>query len=124
MLAQAMWRTQVALHGQSNNVTLPAILVACASLLVIYKHFTDEQSGDPTKQFLALIVIQMLPLVFLEMKILSCPDPVGMLSRFGTKVLLMHACFLALRICAWPLLEVGLGVCNLIGFAVACVALR
>ena len=28
----------------------------------------------------------MLPLVFLEKQILSCPDPVSMLSRFGSKV--------------------------------------
>jgi hypothetical protein len=124
MLSEAMWRTQVALHGQGNNVTLPAVLVAAASVLVVYKHFTDEQSGDPIKHFLALVVIQMLPLIFLQMKILSCPDPVGMLSHFGTKVLLMHGCFLALRVLAWPLLEVGLGACNLIGLVVVCVALR
>jgi hypothetical protein len=124
MLANAMWRTQVALHGQSNNITLPAILVAAASVMVIYKHFTDEQSGDPTKHFLGLIVIQMLPLVFLQTKILSCPDPIAMLSRFGTKVLLMHACFLALRVSAWPLLEVGLGFCNVLGLVVACLALH
>jgi len=124
MLANAMWRTQVALHGQSNHITLPALLVASASVLVIYKHFTDEQGGDPIKHFLALIAIQMLPLVFLEMKILSCPDPVGMLSRFGTKVLLMHCCFLGLRVCAWPLLEIGLGFCNLLAFAGVCVALH
>jgi len=123
MLANVMWRTQIALHGQSNNATLPAVLVAAASVLVVYKHFTDEQSGDPIKHFLALIVIQMLPLVFLEVKILSCPDPVAMLSRFGTKVLLMHACFLVLRVCAWPLLEVGLGFCNLLGLVAVCVSL-
>merc|ERR1719235_2921273 len=114
MLAHAMWRTQVALHGQGNNVTLPGLLIGSASVLVVYKHFTDEQSGDPITHFLALIVIQMLPLVFLQMKILSCPDPVGMLSRFGSKVLLMHGCFLTLRVLAWPLLEVGLGFCNVI----------
>jgi len=123
MLSNALWRTQVALHGQNNNAVLPAVLVAAASVLVIYKHFTDEQGGDPIKHFLGLIVIQMIPLVFLEVKILSCPDPVGMLSRFGTKVLLMHACFLALRVCAWPLLEVGLGLCNLLGLMFVCVAL-
>jgi len=124
MLANAMWRAQVALHGQSNNVALPSVLIAAASALVVYKHFTDEQSGDPIKHFLALIVIQMLPLIFLQVKILSCPDPIVMLSRFGTKVLLMHACFLTLRVCAWPLLEVGLGFCNLIALALAAVALH
>merc|ERR1740130_1405755 len=123
MLSDTLWRAQTALHGQSNNIALPAVLVGAASALVVYKHFMDEQGGDPTKQFLALIVIQMLPLVFLEMKILSCPDPVGMLSQFGAKVLLMHACFLALRVCAWPLLEVGLGFCNLLGLVAAVAAL-
>jgi len=123
-LSSALWRAQVALHGQSNNIVLPSLMVAVASGVVIYKHFTDEQGGDPTKHFLALIVIQMLPLVFLQKKILSCPDPVAMLSHFGTKVLLMHACFLAMRVLAWPLLEVGLGVCNFVGFLVSCVALH
>jgi len=66
----------------------------------------------------------MLPLVFLQMKILSCPDPIGMLSRFGTKVLLMHACFLALRICAWPVLEINNGFFNVLALVLACVALQ
>jgi len=118
-----MWQTQLALHGKSNNVALPALLVGAASFMVMYKHFTDEQSGDPTKQFMALIVIQMLPLVFLEMKILSCPDPVSMLSHFGAKVLIMHACFLGLRVCALPIIEYGLGVCNVLGLVAACAAL-
>merc|ERR1719398_699480 len=87
------------------------MLVAAASVLVVYKHFTDDQGGDPIKHFLALIVIQMLPLVFLQKKILSCPVPVIMLSQFGAKVLLMHGFFLTLRVLAWPLLEIGLGFC-------------
>jgi len=124
MLSNALWQTQVALHGQGNNAMLPALLVAASSIMVVYKHFTDEQNGDPIKHFLALIVIQMLPLVFLQMKILSCPDPIGMLSRFGTKVLLMHACFLALRICVWPLLEINNGFFNLLALVLACVALH
>jgi hypothetical protein len=123
-LSSAMWSTQVALHGKSNNIVLPSLMVAAASGMVMYKHFTDAQGGDPTKHFLALIVIQMLPLVFLQKKILSCPDPVAMLSLFGTKVLLMHACFLMMRVLAWPLLEVGLGFCNLVGLLGACVALH
>jgi len=122
--SNAMWKAQVALHGKGNNLTVPGLLVGAASTLVVYKHFTDEQHGDPIKHFLALIVIQMLPLVFLQTKILSCPDPVGMLSRFGIKVLLMHACFLVLRVCAWPMLEIGLGFCNLIALVVACTALH
>jgi len=130
MLSNAMWRLQVLLHGKGNNVTFPGLLVGSASMMIVYKHFVEGEDGypggDPIKQFLFLIVIQMLPLVFLQVKILSCPDPIGMLSRFGTKVLLMHACFLAVRICAWHKLglEVGLGFCNVIALVLVCVALR
>jgi len=118
-----MWQAQRALHGQNSHIALPGCLVGVASMLVLYKHWADDRGGDPTKTFLALIVVQMLPLVFLEKKILSCPDPVSMLSRFGTKVLLMHAAFLGLRVCFWPLLQVGLGVCNLLGLVAVCAAL-
>lgn len=100
------------------------MLVAASSVTVVYKHFTDVVPGDPVKHFLAMIVIQMLPLVFLQMKILACPDPIGMVSRFGTKVLLMHTCFLALRVCAWPLLEINYGLGNLIALVLAGVALH
>jgi hypothetical protein len=124
MLSNALWQAQTTLHGKNNSNVLPALLVVAASILVVYKHFADEHGGDPTKHFLALVVIQMMPLVFLQVKILSCPDPVSMLTRFGTKTLLMHACFLALRVCAWPLLEVGLGFCNVLGLVVACAALH
>jgi len=119
-----MWQAHLALHGQGNNAALPALLVAASSVTVIYKHFTDEQHGDPVKHFLAMIVLQMLPLVFLQMKILACPDPIGMLSRFGTKVLLMHACFLALRVSAWPLLEINNGFFNVLALMLVCMALH
>lgn len=117
MFANRLWQVQRCLHGSSDSlrrIAFPAALVSLGGVLVLYKHWQDPK-GDPTKTFLALIVVQMLPLVFLEKQILSCPDPVSMLSRFGSKVLLMHFCFLALRVCTWPLLEVGIGVCNLIG---------
>eukprot|EP00933_Yihiella_yeosuensis_P059709 TRINITY_DN612_c0_g1_i7.p1 TRINITY_DN612_c0_g1~~TRINITY_DN612_c0_g1_i7.p1 ORF type:complete len:285 (-),score=58.78 TRINITY_DN612_c0_g1_i7:306-1160(-) len=123
MFANTMWQAQKALHGNNNNVVLPAMLLAVAGGLVLYSHANDEH-GDPTKTFLALIIVQMLPLIFLEAKILSCPDPVSMLGRFGAKVLLMHGCFLGLRVCAWPLLEVGFGISNLLGLAAVGIALH
>lgn len=121
--ADVMWKAQAALHGQSSTVMFPAGLVAVAGALVLYKHFLDDSHDTSTKTFLALIIVQMLPLVFLEKKIMCCPDPVSMLSRFGTKVLLMHALFLLFRLATWPLLEVGLGVCNLLGLVAVCAAL-
>ena len=57
----------------------------------------------------------MLPLLFLELRLTSCPDPEAMLARFGTKVLLLHGCFMILRVCAWPIMEVGIGWSNLAG---------
>merc|ERR1719506_3322983 len=108
--AGALCQAQDVLHGKSR-AALPACMLAAACALVIYRHATEtELCHDPLKTFLALIVVQMLPLVFLEMKMLDCPDPAGMLSRFGAKVLLMHACFLALRVCAHPYTEVGTGL--------------
>jgi len=43
----------------------------------------------------------MLPLVALEMKIMSCADPVGLFCKFATPVTLVHAIFLAMRLCMW-----------------------
>eukprot|EP00933_Yihiella_yeosuensis_P006789 TRINITY_DN111582_c0_g1_i1.p1 TRINITY_DN111582_c0_g1~~TRINITY_DN111582_c0_g1_i1.p1 ORF type:complete len:284 (-),score=41.31 TRINITY_DN111582_c0_g1_i1:460-1311(-) len=124
MWANFMWQAQKALHGKNNNVVLPCILVAMATFLFVYAHATDKEGGDPTKTFLGLIIVQMLPLIFLEVKILSCPDPVSMLSRFGAKVLLLHGFFLGLRVCAWPLLEVGFGWFNLLGLVFIVAALH
>lgn len=92
-----MWQAQHLLHGKNSNA-LPALLLAVAGILVMYRHMTEEVwEGNQLKTFLALIMIQMLPLVLIEIKISSCPDPMSLLSRFGPKVLLMHACFLGPR---------------------------
>merc|ERR1719272_2589808 len=50
------------------------------------------------KTFLAMILVQMLPLVALEMKIMSCADPVGLFCKFATPVTLTHAVFLGMRL--------------------------
>lgn len=87
------------LHS-SNSVALPGALLLSASGLVIYRHATDEDADDKDalKTFLIMIVLQMLPLALLETKMMSCTDPVGLLPRMGTKIFLMHMCFLALRV--------------------------
>lgn len=96
--SSAFWQTQHLLHGKNSNA-LPTALLVVAGTLVLYRHMTEEVEGkDVLKTFLALIMVQMLPLVLIEVKITSCPDPMALLSRFGSKVLLMHACFLALRV--------------------------
>lgn len=60
--------------------------------------YVEEFQEDVVKTFLALILVQMLPLVALEMKIMSCADPVGLFCKFAMPVTLTHAFFLGMRI--------------------------
>merc|ERR1719389_246418 len=92
-----MWQTQQVLH--KNPQLVPCTLLSMAGCLVIHRHATAEVYGhDHIKTFLALIIIQMLPLVLLEMKIMSCADPVGLFCKFATPVTVIHAFFLSMRI--------------------------
>lgn len=120
--SSAFWQTQHAIHGKDSNA-LPAALLLTAGVLVTYRHMTQEAwEGNQLKTFLALILIQMLPLVLIEMKIPSCPDPMALLSSFGSKVLLMHACVLGPR--ALFNLAYYQSVWDVFYFVGACVALR
>jgi len=123
MASQLFWRS--VLHGKVVNIVLPVGLVLAAVLLLTYCHATaDDINDNSSRVFLGLIVIQMLPLLFLELRLTSCPDPEAMLARFGTKVLLLHGCFLILRVAAWPLMEVGIGWSNLIAAVVVLLVLH
>merc|ERR1719395_302679 len=71
-----------------------------AGALILYRHMTHiDEDGDHIKNFLGLILIQMVPLVILECKIMSTTDPVGLFCKFATPVTLMHAVFLGIRLC-------------------------
>jgi len=97
--SSAFWKTQHTLRGKDSNL-LPAALLIVAGVLVTYRHMTEERwESNALKTFLALIMIQMLPLVLIEVKMPSCSDPLALLARFGSKVLLMHACVLGIRGC-------------------------
>jgi len=96
-LNNIMWQTQQVLH--KNPQLVPGALLSVAGTLVIHRHATADVYGhDHIKTFLGMIIIQMLPLVALEMKIMSCADPVGLFCRFATPVTLVHAVFLCLRL--------------------------
>lgn len=103
MLVDSVCAVQNIVH-RSNSLALPVSLLTAASGLVVYRHVMDErpdfafQMPDPLKTFLFLIMLQMVPLVFLEMKVMSCSDPIALLMRFGPKVMLMHISFLVIRI--------------------------
>eukprot|EP00811_Abedinium_folium_P004165 NODE_13832_length_1144_cov_3.838741.p1 GENE.NODE_13832_length_1144_cov_3.838741~~NODE_13832_length_1144_cov_3.838741.p1 ORF type:complete len:318 (+),score=74.67 NODE_13832_length_1144_cov_3.838741:115-954(+) len=106
-VAGSMWKVQSMLH-KGHQLALPVILLAIAATLLIYRHMTQVSSRhDAMKMFLALILVQLLPLFFLQMKLLRASDPLALLSEFGPKVLLMHSCFLGLRVMTKPFCTFG-----------------
>lgn len=100
--ANFMWQAQGALH--KNKWIVPGGLLAISVSLVVYCHVTSDHSSelaDPLKTFLCLILLQILPLAALELKIMSCADPVGVFCKFAVPVTLLHAIFLAMRFLHW-----------------------
>jgi len=100
-VANFMWRAQGTLHGK-NNLIVPGSLLSMSVALVVYCHMTQEggspYEADPLKTFLCMIVVQILPLVALELKIMSCADPVGVFCKFAVPVTLIHVIFLTARL--------------------------
>jgi hypothetical protein len=96
--ANMIWKTQEVLHHKNSQV-VPGALMLLAGSLIVYRHMTTETgpSGDSIKTFLGLILIQMLPLIILECKIMSSADPVGLFCKFGAPVTMIHALFVGLR---------------------------
>mmetsp|Transcript_48135 Transcript_48135/g.111473 ORF Transcript_48135/g.111473 Transcript_48135/m.111473 type:complete len:306 (+) Transcript_48135:60-977(+) len=118
-------RVQSFLHS-SDSVLLPCVLLGVGSFLVLYQHLTDDDTGrHSVRNFLAKILISMLPLVLLERAILACADPIGLFGEFSAKVLLMHVCFLGLRMACnlFPDVQVGYTYCNALAFVAGCVML-
>jgi len=99
-VANMMWQTQEILH-KKNNPVVPGGLLLIAGSLVVYQHMMNEGHpvGDNLRTFLAMILVQMLPLVALEVKIMSCADPVGLFCKFAVPVTMIHAMFLSMRFC-------------------------
>lgn len=115
--ANLMWKAQEVLH-RKNSPLVPGALLLIAGFLVVYRHVSHDNDGrDHLKHFLAMIVVQMLPLVALEMKIMSCADPVGLFCRFATPVTMMHALFLLMRVIQYPIYQQGYLAFAILGFA-------
>jgi len=64
-------------------------------------------------------VIQMLPLILLELKIMSCADPVGLFCKFAVPVTLSHAIFLAMRLLHWWHYDVHVQIFSVVGLSAA-----
>jgi len=110
MLTNAVWKMQTFVHG-GDSKALPSLLMLGAVSMLVYRHMVvseeelaiiQEEGSDSLKKFLGMIILQMLPLIFMELRILACPDPVALLCRFGPKVTLMHLVFLLLRMAIQP----------------------
>jgi len=123
---EMMWRTQDILHKKPQVV--PGSLLLLASSLIVYRHMshsmTHDHEEDILKTFLAMILVQMLPLVALEMKIMSCADPVGLFCKFATPVTLVHAFFLGMRLVFYSHHESETLLCSGVGFVGALAALH
>jgi len=119
------WQTQDILHKKPQAV--PGTLLLLASSLVVYRHMTHSAYGhesDILKTFLAMILVQMLPLVALEMKVLSCADPVGLFCKFAMPVTLIHAFFLGMRLIMYSQYDSACLLCSGAGFVGALLAIR
>merc|ERR1719299_180843 len=123
-IGNLMWHTQEILH-RKNSPIVPGALMLVASSLVVYRHvYTQTDETDHLKTFLAMIVIQMLPLVALEVKIMECADPVGLFCKFAAPVTLMHGIFLSMRVIQYPLYEQGYIIFALLGTLGAGIAMK
>lgn len=98
-LFNGLARIKGVLH-KGGSMILPVLLLVAGGALWLYTHATyDEPVHDdhPMRTFLAMIIIQMTPLIFLEFTLLKHKDPVALFGKFGFKVTSMHACFLLVR---------------------------
>jgi len=94
---RALLKLQNVLHS-TDSIVLPATMLLLGSFIVAYQHCTHgDTSRTSARNFLIKILISMVPLAILEVRVPKCADPVGLFSRFSTKVMMMHAGFLALR---------------------------
>lgn len=80
---------------------LPSVLLLAAIGMVMYWTFWKNMA-DPNdyqnRNFLGFTALQMAIILALKAKIMRCADCVAVLSRTAIKVLLVHACFLFLRL--------------------------
>lgn len=94
---RTLLKLQNTLHS-TDSIVLPVSMLLLGSSMVAYQHCTHwDTSRTSVRNFLIKILVSMIPLAILEMKVPKCADPVGLFSRFSSKVMLMHVGFLAIR---------------------------
>jgi hypothetical protein len=99
--ASRFWKVQRALHDK-DSLLLPGALLFAAATFVLLEHWspfaTQAKTSNTVRNFLALVLLSMIPLAFLEKKILACPDPLSTISKFSEKLMISHAVFFAMRL--------------------------
>eukprot|EP00429_Kryptoperidinium_foliaceum_P020039 CAMPEP_0176047314 /NCGR_PEP_ID=MMETSP0120_2-20121206/23498_1 /TAXON_ID=160619 /ORGANISM="Kryptoperidinium foliaceum, Strain CCMP 1326" /LENGTH=381 /DNA_ID=CAMNT_0017380729 /DNA_START=34 /DNA_END=1180 /DNA_ORIENTATION=- len=91
-------KAQVMAHGTACTLVLPGLLLVVSALLLAYRGITEEEHHLPLNGFLAIILIQMLPLVALKAKIYHCTDRVSLVPMVLVKTLMMHVTIGVFRI--------------------------
>mmetsp|Transcript_62088 Transcript_62088/g.139891 ORF Transcript_62088/g.139891 Transcript_62088/m.139891 type:complete len:294 (-) Transcript_62088:116-997(-) len=115
----AFWQLQLALR--KNSMLLPGLLLLMSAILVVYEHMTSDRRDYRT--FLMLVLATMVPLAYIDTKISSRADPIGLLCSFGGRVLLMHCCFLVMRFrLMWYPNVFYLNLINVVGFVASSLA--
>jgi len=90
----AIWKAQAAMR--KNSMIVPGAMCFLSSGLVLYQHIFPDKD-NPMLTWLSLILATMLPLAYVDSKISACSDPLGLMFKWGPKVLLMHLAFLLFR---------------------------
>jgi len=91
-------KAQVLAHGSACTLVLPGALLVLSAILLAYRGITEEEHHLPLNGFLAIILIQMLPLVALKAKIYRCTDRVSLVPMVLVKTLMMHVAIGAFRV--------------------------
>jgi len=97
-------------HGSGCTLVLPGLLLLASAALLAYRQMTEERTDQPLNGFLAIVLLQMLPLVALKAKIWSCNDRVSLVPLVLVRTLLMHVVLGMFRVLSQVL--VGLQTTN------------
>jgi len=90
-------RSQTLLYVRGGTVAISCILLIIAFAIVIYSQMLERRDIS-LNAFLASILLQMMPLVWLKAKLWRCRDTVGVVPSVLEKTLMMHGILLAIRI--------------------------
>lgn len=94
------WTTQLQnfVHDSGCTLVIPGLLLLTSTVLLCYRHATEERFDLPLGGFLANILLSMMPLAALKAKIWSCSDRVSLVPLALVKTLLMHCSLGILRL--------------------------